>query len=77
MSKTSSEFEAAAAALAAGGGGGGGSGGGGGGGGMEAAKLRLQVQQLERDKAAITARAEAAEKRHRNLLQEKRVYIGD
>jgi hypothetical protein len=41
------------------------------------AALRLQVQQLERDKAAIMARAEAAEKRHKNLLQEKRVFIGD
>lgn len=46
-------------------------------GGGEAAKLRLQMQQLERDKAALTARAEAAEKRHKNLLQEKRVFIGD
>lgn len=45
--------------------------------GGEAAKLRLQMQQLERDKAALTARAEAAEKRHKNLLQEKGVFIGD
>ena len=43
----------------------------------EAAKLRVQVQRLEREKAATLARAEAAEKRHRDLLQENRSYIGD
>ena len=80
LASRSDEFGGVGLGVVVGGGGGGGGGvmmGGGTGGAGEAAKLRLQVQQLERDKAALTARAEAAEKRHKNLLQEKRLYVGD
>jgi hypothetical protein len=42
----------------------------------EAAQLRVQVRQLEREKGAVLARAEAAEKRHKNLLTEGRDFGG-
>mmetsp|Transcript_39239 Transcript_39239/g.62833 ORF Transcript_39239/g.62833 Transcript_39239/m.62833 type:complete len:129 (-) Transcript_39239:54-440(-) len=37
----------------------------------EAVQLRVQVQQLEREREILTARYQAAEKRHEHLLQEK------